>query len=85
MALALEAHKQHFAAQVFERGKKLFGLLDAATQIIFTVNNQQRRVLAGQRGSSRVFAIPSEGAGRGPHPLRGRGNNHAQAVSRTHV
>src|SRR5579863_7240855 len=45
-------------------------------------------VLAGQRGSSRVFAIPSEGAGIGPHPLRPlsgggvmRGNNHAQAVS----
>lgn len=44
VALALEAHKLYLAAQPFQGGEELLGLLDIAAQVLLAVQDQQRRV-----------------------------------------
>jgi len=44
VALALEAHKLHLAAQPFQSGEELLGLLDIAPKVLLAVQDQQRRV-----------------------------------------
>src|SRR3982074_474407 len=44
MALALETHEKHLASHVLQGGKKLLSLLDVTAQILFAVNDQERRM-----------------------------------------
>ena len=58
MILIWEAHEEDLLALPFQGGKELFGLLDGTAQIVFSVQDEQRRGDVRRIGEWRVLSVP---------------------------
>src|SRR5215471_12981864 len=66
MALTFETYKKHLTPEIFERSKKLLGLLNITAQILLAMNNKQRSmnilyVCDGRHAHITIQVIPGCG------------------------